>query len=121
MESGPRQISLYRIEPLQKSSRRGPNRRRSEPHLGGHFLREVNSLTQSIHGSSFGADLHMGFPLNRGSLEDGILTCHWHHARFELTSGCTFDLWDHVLGAANCRPLRKNENAPAPFVRRRWL
>src|SRR5207248_4618760 len=36
---------------------------------------------------------HMGFPLERGSAEDGILTCHWHHARFELASGCTFDLW----------------------------
>ena len=36
---------------------------------------------------------HMGFPLDRGSVEDGILTCHWHHARFDLQSGCTFDLW----------------------------
>ena len=36
---------------------------------------------------------HMGFPLERGSVEDGILTCHWHHARFDLDSGCTFDLW----------------------------
>src|SRR6516164_2716727 len=36
---------------------------------------------------------HMGFPLERGSIDDGILTCHWHHARFELASGCTFDLW----------------------------
>jgi nitrite reductase/ring-hydroxylating ferredoxin subunit len=36
---------------------------------------------------------HMGFPLARGSIEDGILTCHWHHARFDLASGCTFDLW----------------------------
>jgi nitrite reductase/ring-hydroxylating ferredoxin subunit len=36
---------------------------------------------------------HMGFPLERGSLDDGILTCHWHHARFDLESGCTFDLW----------------------------
>jgi nitrite reductase/ring-hydroxylating ferredoxin subunit len=35
---------------------------------------------------------HMGFPLERGSVEDGILTCHWHHARFDLESGCTFDL-----------------------------
>jgi len=35
---------------------------------------------------------HMGFPLDRGSVEDGILTCHWHHARFDLESGCTFDL-----------------------------
>jgi nitrite reductase/ring-hydroxylating ferredoxin subunit len=34
---------------------------------------------------------HMGFPLDRGSVEDGTLTCHWHHARFDLASGCTFD------------------------------
>lgn len=36
---------------------------------------------------------HMGFPLDRGTIEDGILTCHWHHARFDMASGCTFDLW----------------------------
>jgi nitrite reductase/ring-hydroxylating ferredoxin subunit len=36
---------------------------------------------------------HLGFPLHRGSVHDGILTCHWHHARFDLCSGCTFDLW----------------------------
>src|SRR5712691_12837115 len=36
---------------------------------------------------------HMGFPLHRGTTQDGILTCHWHHARFDLASGCTFDLW----------------------------
>ena len=36
---------------------------------------------------------HMGFPLDRGSVKDGILTCHWHEARFDLGSGCTFDLW----------------------------
>jgi nitrite reductase/ring-hydroxylating ferredoxin subunit len=36
---------------------------------------------------------HLGFPLHRGSIADGILTCHWHHARFDLASGCTFDLW----------------------------
>ena len=36
---------------------------------------------------------HMGFPLHRGSVCDGILTCHWHHARFDLTSGGTFDPW----------------------------
>jgi nitrite reductase/ring-hydroxylating ferredoxin subunit len=48
------------------------------------------------HGHVFAFDNrcpHMGFPLERGSVEDGILTCHWHHARFELASGCTFDLW----------------------------
>ena len=26
---------------------------------------------------------HMGFPLSRGTVKDGILTCHWHHARFD--------------------------------------
>ena len=36
---------------------------------------------------------HMGFPLDRGSVADGILTCHWHQARFDLASGCTFDLF----------------------------
>jgi nitrite reductase/ring-hydroxylating ferredoxin subunit len=36
---------------------------------------------------------HMGFPLHRGSLCDGILTCHWHHARFDLSTGGTFDQW----------------------------
>jgi nitrite reductase/ring-hydroxylating ferredoxin subunit len=34
---------------------------------------------------------HMGFPLSRGSVAQGILTCHWHHARFDLESGGTFD------------------------------
>lgn len=34
---------------------------------------------------------HMGFPLHQGSVKDGILTCHWHHARFDLASGGTFD------------------------------
>lgn len=36
---------------------------------------------------------HMGFPLDRGTVRDGILTCHWHQARFDLRSGCTFDLF----------------------------
>src|SRR5260370_21788976 len=36
---------------------------------------------------------HMGFPLDRGSVQDGILTCYWHYARFDLASGGTFDLF----------------------------
>ncbi|MFQ5988805.1 MAG: Rieske (2Fe-2S) protein [Candidatus Methylomirabilales bacterium] len=36
---------------------------------------------------------HMGFPLHRGTVKEGILTCHWHHARFDLASGGTFDPW----------------------------
>ncbi len=34
---------------------------------------------------------HMGFPLSEGSVDDGILTCPWHHARFEVSCGDTFD------------------------------
>jgi nitrite reductase/ring-hydroxylating ferredoxin subunit len=40
---------------------------------------------------------HMGFPLHRGSVCDGILTCHWHHARFDLSTGGTFDQWADEL------------------------
>jgi nitrite reductase/ring-hydroxylating ferredoxin subunit len=36
---------------------------------------------------------HLGFPLHQGSVRDGLLTCHWHEARFDLCTGCTFDLW----------------------------
>ena len=34
---------------------------------------------------------HMGFPLRKGTVQNGILTCHWHHAKFDLAGGCTFD------------------------------
>jgi nitrite reductase/ring-hydroxylating ferredoxin subunit len=40
---------------------------------------------------------HMGFPLHRGTVCDGILTCHWHHARFDLGTGGTFDQWADEL------------------------
>jgi nitrite reductase/ring-hydroxylating ferredoxin subunit len=44
---------------------------------------------------------HLGFALHKGSIRDGILTCPWHHARFDLASGGTFDLWaDDVPTAA---------------------
>jgi nitrite reductase/ring-hydroxylating ferredoxin subunit len=36
---------------------------------------------------------HMGFPLHQGTVDAGLLTCHWHHAQFDLESGCTLDLW----------------------------
>ena len=36
---------------------------------------------------------HMGFPLSRGTTKDGILTCDWHHARFDIRTGGCFDLW----------------------------
>ena len=34
---------------------------------------------------------HMGFPLDKGTVKDGLLACHWHHARFDLRTGGTFD------------------------------
>ena len=36
---------------------------------------------------------HMGFPLHRGSVESGLVTCHWRNARFDLSSGGTLDPW----------------------------
>src|ERR671924_539024 len=36
---------------------------------------------------------HMGFRLSRGITKDGILTCDWHHARFDIKTGGCFDLW----------------------------
>jgi nitrite reductase/ring-hydroxylating ferredoxin subunit len=59
---------------------------------------------------------HLGFPLHRGSVEDGILTCHWHHARFDLASGCTFDLWadDVATAAVEVRPDGSVWVAPRP-------
>jgi nitrite reductase/ring-hydroxylating ferredoxin subunit len=59
--------------------------------VGGHTIVLFNS-----HGRLFAVDNrcpHMGFPLDRGSVQDCILTCHWHHARFDLETGGTFDQW----------------------------
>ena len=36
---------------------------------------------------------HMGFPLHRATVESGLVTCHWHNARFDLGSGGTLDPW----------------------------
>ena len=33
---------------------------------------------------------HMG-SLQRGTTRDSVLPCHWHHAKFDFGSGCTFD------------------------------
>lgn len=46
---------------------------------------------------------HLGFPLHVGSLCDGILTCHWHHARFDVCSGGTFDPWADDVPAHEVR------------------
>src|SRR6187397_3061345 len=44
---------------------------------------------------------HVGFPLHRGTVESGLVTCHWHNARFDLASGGTLDPW-----ADDVRPTR---------------
>lgn len=36
---------------------------------------------------------HMGFPLQGSTCKEGIVTCPWHYARFDLNSGGTFDSW----------------------------
>src|SRR6185295_14738525 len=36
---------------------------------------------------------HMGFPLSKGDVKNGVLDCHWHHARFDVTCGATLDPW----------------------------
>ena len=30
---------------------------------------------------------HMGYPMSKGSVRDGVLICHWHHWEFDLNSG----------------------------------
>src|SRR5215470_12262204 len=60
-------------------------------HVEGHTL-----ALFAVEGKIFAVDNrcpHMGFPLDRGTVKDGILTCYWHHARFDLASGGTFDLF----------------------------
>ena len=70
---------------------------------------------------------HMGFPLHMGSLCDGILTCHWHHARFDVKSGGTLDPWaDDVPaypvevrdGEVWVRPLPRREGKEEELKRR---
>jgi nitrite reductase/ring-hydroxylating ferredoxin subunit len=71
---------------------------------------------------------HMGFPLTEGTVDDGILTCHWHHARFELGCGDTFDPWaDDVPtypvevrdGEVYVRPEPQRDKPPAEHWRDR--
>ncbi len=30
---------------------------------------------------------HVGGPLEKGSLKDGVVTCPWHHSEFDVMSG----------------------------------
>ncbi len=78
---------LVRVAKMADLSKRGCLVRQVDGHTIALFLHQ---------GSVYAIDNrcpHMGFPLDRGTLQDGVLTCHWHHARFDLVSGGTFDPW----------------------------
>ena len=34
---------------------------------------------------------HSGYPLETGTVKDGVVTCIWHQARFELATGASQD------------------------------
>lgn len=34
---------------------------------------------------------HVGYPLESGTVRNGVLTCIWHQARFELATGNSLD------------------------------
>ena len=71
----------------------------SELQTTGRLLTKVGTLPVVVfwdEGTAFAIEdrcPHMGFPLHQGTVEAGLVTCHWHHARFDLESGCTLDLW----------------------------
>src|ERR1041384_479257 len=57
-------------------------------HVNGHHLALFRR-----NGEYFAVDNrcpHMGYPLSKGSIKDGILVCHWHHWQFDLKSGACF-------------------------------
>ena len=59
-------------------------------HADGHLLTKVGQLPVVVFddgGELFAIEdrcPHMGFPLHRGTVECGLVTCHWHHAWFDL-------------------------------------
>src|SRR5690348_6516049 len=71
----------------------------AELQSAGQLLTKIGSLPVVVFwhdGEAFAIEdrcPHMGFPLHQGTVESGLVTCHWHHARFDLESGCTLDLW----------------------------
>ena len=69
---------------------------------------------------------HMGFPLHQGTVESGLVTCHWHHARFDLASGCTLDPFaddargfDVVIDGDAVLVAARDAGDPVPHLRRR--
>src|SRR5262245_47174546 len=69
---------------------------------------------------------HMGFPLHQGTVECGLVTCHWHHARFDLASGCTLDPFaddargfDVTIDGDDVLVEARDTGDPLPHLRRR--
>ena len=69
---------------------------------------------------------HMGFPLHQGTVESGLVTCHWHNARFDLSSGCTLDLFaddargfDVTIDGDDVLVAARDMGDPVPHLRRR--
>ncbi|HEV2471369.1 MAG TPA: Rieske 2Fe-2S domain-containing protein, partial [Chthonomonadales bacterium] len=56
-----------------------------EPDRGAVVRLEGRTIALFLHGNQvYAVDNrcpHMGFPLHKGTVSGGILTCHWHHAR----------------------------------------
>lgn len=59
---------------------------------------------------------HMGFPMSKGTCSNGMVTCHWHHARFDAASGCTFDFFADDVPAFDVE-VRGGEVFVAPHPR----
>ncbi|MFW6448485.1 MAG: Rieske 2Fe-2S domain-containing protein [Halobacteriota archaeon] len=77
--------SLVEVGPVDEVREEGPARLTADGQAIAVFHHD---------GAFYATDIrcpHMGFPLTEGTIDDGILTCHWHHARFELECGDTLD------------------------------
>ena len=68
----------------------------------------------------------MGFPLHQGTVESGLVTCHWHNARFDLSSGCTLDPFaddargfDVTIDGDDVLVAARDMGDPVPHLRRR--
>jgi nitrite reductase/ring-hydroxylating ferredoxin subunit len=98
----------------------------------GHLLTKIGSLPVVVFWDGDRAYAiedrcpHMGFPLHQGTVECGLVTCHWHHARFDLASGCTLDPFaddargfDVTLDGDRVLVDARDTGDPVPHLRRR--
>lgn len=43
---------------------------------------------------------HVGLSLEKGKVEDGVITCPWHGSRFDIETGANQDWVNSVLGVS---------------------